>query len=42
MSEKLDAAYREMAADEQREKKSLDWSEGLIGEVAGDRPDAAR
>jgi hypothetical protein len=27
---KLDKAYCEMAQDEEREKKALEWSEGLI------------
>ncbi len=26
--------YREMAADEGREREALDWAEGLIGDVA--------
>ena len=30
----LEAAYREMAADEARESEALAWSEGLIGDVA--------
>ena len=30
----LDEAYREMAADEERERQALEWSEGLIGDVA--------
>ena len=29
----LEAAYREMAADEQREAEALQWSESLIGDV---------
>ena len=29
----LEAAYREMAADEQREAEALEWSESLIGDV---------
>jgi len=31
----LAAAYREMAMDESREAEALEWSEGLIGDVAG-------
>ena len=31
----LDAAYREMAADEAREREALNWSEGLMGDVSG-------
>jgi len=29
----LDAAYAEMARDEEREKEALEWAEGLIGDV---------
>jgi hypothetical protein len=35
-------AYREMALDTGRERDALEWSEGLIGDAAGDRPDAPR
>jgi hypothetical protein len=30
----LDAAYADMARDETREAEALEWSEGLIGDVA--------
>ena len=30
----LDAAYRAMAADEEREAEALDWSESLVSDVA--------
>ena len=30
----LDEAYREMALDESRETETLEWAEGLIGDVA--------
>ena len=30
----LEAAYREMAADEERENEAMEWIEGLIGDVA--------
>ncbi|MFO1113229.1 MAG: hypothetical protein U1E38_05415 [Rhodospirillales bacterium] len=30
----LEAAYREMAADEDREREAAAWSEGVIGDVA--------
>ena len=33
----LEAAYREMAADEEREAEALEWSEGLIADVADER-----
>lgn len=29
----LDAAYQEMARDEQREAEAREWCEGLIGDV---------
>jgi predicted CopG family antitoxin len=29
----LDASYRAMAADRQREAEALEWSEGLIGDI---------
>lgn len=30
----LAAAYREMAADEEREREALEWAEGLIEDIA--------
>ena len=42
MTEDIEAAYRQMAADEQRELEAHEWSEGLVGDVVGDEPDAAR
>jgi predicted CopG family antitoxin len=30
----LDEAYREMAADEEREREAMEWAEGLIADVA--------
>jgi hypothetical protein len=30
----MEAAYRDMAADEAREAEALEWSEGLVGDVA--------
>jgi predicted CopG family antitoxin len=30
----LDEAYREMAADEEREHEAMEWSEGLIEDIA--------
>ena len=32
----LEAAYREMAADEAREAEAEEWAEALIGDVADD------
>ena len=29
----LEAAYAEMAKDEEREKEALEWAEGLIGDT---------
>jgi hypothetical protein len=34
LPEDMEAAYRDMAADEAREAEALDWSEGLIGDAA--------
>jgi predicted CopG family antitoxin len=34
VTDDLAAGYRAMAADEEREREALDWSEGLIGDVA--------
>ena len=30
----IDAAYRQMAADEGRETEASEWAEGLVGDVA--------
>ncbi len=30
----LEAAYRQMAADEEREAEALDWAEATLGDVA--------
>lgn len=42
LSNDIEKAYREMAADEMREREAQAWGEGVIGDVAGDPPDAAR
>lgn len=34
IGDELDAAYREMAADEEREHEALAWSEEMIADVA--------
>lgn len=34
--ENLDSEYRDMAADEEREKEALEWSEGLVEDVKDD------
>ena len=41
LPENIEAAYRDMAADEDREREALAWSEAIIGD-AGDKPHAAR
>jgi predicted CopG family antitoxin len=41
LPEDMEAAYRDMAADEDREREALAWSEGLIGDTV-DEPHAAR
>jgi predicted CopG family antitoxin len=42
LSEDLDAAYRDMAAEQAREHEALAWSEGVIGDVSGDERNAPR
>ncbi len=42
LSTELDSAYGEMAADEEREREALEWSEGLIGDLAEEKPGAPR
>ena len=42
LAEDIEAAYRDMAAEEDREREALVWSEGLIGDAAGDEPVATR
>lgn len=41
LPEDMETAYRDMAADDDREREALTWSEGLIGDV-GDDPHATR
>ncbi len=33
VKENLEAAYREMAADESRETEALEWPDSLVGDV---------
>jgi predicted CopG family antitoxin len=40
--EDMEAAYSEMARDEQREREANEWAEGVIGDVAEDPPNVAR
>ncbi len=37
IEEDLDAAYREMAADEDRESEALEWAEAMVSDVADER-----
>ena len=37
IEEDLDMAYREMAADEDRESEALEWSEAMVSDVADER-----
>jgi hypothetical protein len=41
-SSDLDAEYRSMALDVEREREALEWSEGVIGDAIGIVPDAPR
>ena len=34
ISRELEAAYKEMAGDEVREREAEEWAEGLIGDIA--------
>ena len=34
VSRELDAAYKELAGDEVREREAEEWAEGLIGDIA--------
>ena len=36
VKQKLESAYREMAADERREAEALEWAESTIGDVEDD------
>jgi len=40
--EDIEAAYREMAADQAREQEALEWSEGLIADSTPAEPHASR
>ncbi len=35
MEQDLEAAYREMAMDEEHENEALEWAEAMIGDVDG-------
>ncbi len=37
LSQNLDGSYRDMAADEVREREALAWSQGLMGDVSRPR-----
>jgi hypothetical protein len=34
VGEDLEAAYQQMARDEEREREAVEWAEGLVGDVA--------
>ena len=36
VKQKLEAAYREMAADEERESEALEWAEATVSDVQDD------
>ncbi len=36
LPEEIERGYAAMARDQSREREAMDWSEGLIGDVAGD------
>jgi predicted CopG family antitoxin len=38
----IEASYREMAADQERERQALEWSEGLIADSSLSEPHASR
>ncbi len=42
LAQDIEAAYRDMAADQGREQEALAWSEGLVGDSSQDKPDVAR
>jgi len=42
LSEELDVAYRDMAAEQPREHEALIWSEGVIGDISETDPHAPR
>ena len=38
----IEAAYRDMGADQEREQEALEWSEGLIADSSFTEPHASR
>jgi hypothetical protein len=42
MPDDIEAAYRDMAADQAREHEALEWSEGLIADSPLPEPHASR
>jgi len=38
----IDATYRDMAADQAREQKALEWAEGVIADASVAEPRASR
>ena len=37
VSDEIEAAYRAMAADQEREKEAEEWTEGIIGDLANEK-----
>jgi predicted CopG family antitoxin len=42
LSQDLDVAYRDMAAERAREQEALRWSESVIGDLSSNEPNAPR
>jgi predicted CopG family antitoxin len=42
LSQDLDVAYRDMAAERAREQEALRWSESVIGDLSSNAPNAPR
>ncbi|MDJ0704268.1 MAG: addiction module antitoxin [Leptolyngbyaceae cyanobacterium MO_188.B28] len=37
LQDELDAAYKQIAADEEREAEALEWAEALIGDIVDEQ-----
>ena len=42
IAQDIEAAYRDMAADQAREREALEWSEGVIADVSATDSHASR
>jgi len=42
VAQDIEASYREMAADQAREREALDWSEGMIADACATDPHASQ